>query len=416
MQPNHDLSRSLWLPLSVLAFLWSACATTEANIDSQVSSLVTHGRYEEAVREAADLAAKNPGDQAAQQLHRAATVAYMLEEGRRLTFRDEDTQALQIFLDAQKVDPESRTVLAWIEKTRRKLAQRWLEAALELHAGDKLEAAVEAYDNALKFEPGLRSAITGYYEATLLINYRAGLGQSYYEEGLRRLRESWLEQAKSRFVNSEKYQPKDERTVERRGEVQVLLAAQRVIVAGQLEKKLKFDAARNEYRLAMVLDPDNAEAKVGRERCTEEAHAAELLRQGKMEIVRGRFDKAQKLFEEGAPLTKQQQELFEGALTGLAEARNEKSYQSALSLEHDYRFEEAIVKYSELLKETPYFKDTLTRRDTLQSYVDKAVELYDKAGAESEPEKKATYLRQISVFWPEYKDVAEQLKSLQKPQ
>jgi hypothetical protein len=72
------------------------------------------------------------------------------------------------------------------------------------------------------------------------------------------------------------------------------------------------------------------------------------------------------------------------------------------------------VKYGELLEKAQFYKDVIARKDTLEQYMRLAAELYEKAAAETAPEKKLEYLQQIRVFWPEYKDVQVQIGELGK--
>jgi hypothetical protein len=91
-------------------------------------------------------------------------------------------------------------------------------------------------------------------------------------------------------------------------------------------------------------------------------------------------------------------------------------YRDALALERDWRYEEAAVRYDELLAEAQFYKDAIARRDTLNEYVRRAAELYEKAGAAATPEEQLMFLRQIELFWPEYKDVPVRIRALEKPQ
>ena len=77
----------LFLFLVPLAALLGACRTAEA--DQDVVFLVRHGRFDEAVALAADVAAQNPEDQGVQELYRRALSAYLLEEN--LATIDEET-------------------------------------------------------------------------------------------------------------------------------------------------------------------------------------------------------------------------------------------------------------------------------------------------------------------------------------
>ena len=403
-------------PLAVAALLLSAsCAATSSDPIDEVREDVYHGRYEKAVRSAASLRDEHPGEARYESLHKETTVAYLLDKGRNDTFLDRDIEALGYFRQAREVDPSSRETVDWIEKTLRKLSRTWLERGLELHASGKLQDAVDAYEKSLEYVPGDPSALNGLGEAIIQINFRDGMGKKYFEEGMHALSAYWLDQAKSRFSYSDKYEPDDEKVTQRTTQVDALLAQQRSTVARGFEEESLYGAARNEYRLAVALDPANVDAKAGLDRCTDEAKASKLLEQARMEIVRSRLDHAHELVEEGDRLTVQQQELFDGARAQIEQARLDRKYQEALTFERDYRFEQAIAKYDELLKEVEYYKDAITRKETLEDYVRRAGELYATYEAAATEREKLDALRKIRVFWPEYKDVADQLLAIEGP-
>lgn len=387
------------------------CAGQPAKPEDEINDLVAHGQYAAAVQQAEARSRAHPDDAHAQALHRMASVAYLLEQGRRLTFDGRDDEALALFEQARTIEPDSREVESWIDKTKRKLAETWVERGLEFHAKDDLAAAVDAYERALSYVPKDHSALNGLAMAVFHINFRAGLSEKYFKDGLQALSRYWLEQARSRFSYATKYEPKDPRTAQRQEQVETLLAAQRVTVAGQLEAGGQFDAARNEFRLALALDSENAQAKVGKERCTKEAKAAERRRQADIAVRRGRFDEAEKLLTEGAALSESQSDEFIRARTDLQTARYEKVYQDGLALERDMLFQEAVAKYSGLLELTAYYKDVLTRKETLEGYIRLAEDLYAKAQQAASADEKRTLLQQIHLFWPEYKDVEAQLAS-----
>ncbi len=403
---------SIALGLGAACLALSSCATTDASTRERVNKMVAHGEYADAVRLAKEEVDQKPGDAQAEELHRQATIAYLIDRGRRLTFLDKDLEAIGYFEQAYALDPASREVYAWLDKTRRKLSWSWLEKALELHADDDLDKAVPAYEEALRYSPGDRDALAGYATALTGLQFRALRGKGYFNDGLRALSEYWLEQARSRFAYAGKYEPTDPRPKERGTQVNELLAKQRVAVARALESKRRYAAARGEYRAAMLLDPENDEAKTGKARCADEAHAYELLRDARMSILRGHFDKAATLIQEGLALTQAQKDLFEGMQASVQEARLSKLYTEGLSYERDLQYEQAVKKYAEVLKETDYYKDVLARKDTLEQYIKLAADLYAKAEAATDKQTKIQFLEQIRLVWPEYKDVDEQLKAL----
>ncbi len=394
----------------------SGCASEEKSTAAEVRQLVDHGRYDEAVRKAAAEAESKPGDAAAETLYKDASVAFLLEKGRRLTFEDHDVEALHVFREALAIEPESKEVHTWIDKTNGKLAHRWLGIALELHAKDDIEEALKAYDNALQFAPGDKSALTGRGLSLSILNRRDGLGKKYFRDGLRALSDYWLEQARSRFTYAKKYQPVDDRTAARKGQVEKLIAIERMTLARDYEKKGKFGAARNDYRLALALDKTNAEAKSGLDRCRKETQVTDKLAHARMSIIRGRFDAAAKLVDEASSLTELQKDQCEGTMASIREARLDQMYKEAVALERDFRFEEATAKYGEILAQADFYKDVLARKDYLDDSMGRADDLYAKAQVAETPAKKLELLQQISVFWPEYKDIVAQIRALQAAQ
>ncbi|MFT6833202.1 MAG: hypothetical protein ACJAZN_003383, partial [Planctomycetota bacterium] len=103
---------------------------------------------------------------------------------------------------------------------------------------------------------------------------------------------------------------------------------------------------------------------------------------------------------------------FEKAILGIDEARIEKRYQDALDMEHDFQFAEAIVAYKGLLASRDFYKDTRARIDALEGYIASAERIYAEAAEASSDETKLELLQQIDLFWPEYSDVAEQIRSI----
>lgn len=393
--------------------LLSACAATAVDKQGTVEWLIVHGRFQEAVDRAAAKAKDHPDDAQAQRTYRDAQFALMLETGRRLSFADRDVEALDVFRRATELAPDRNEAVTWIEKTRHKVAEHYLELGLEAHASDDLDKALENYERSLQFDPGNHGALSSMAAATLAVNYRAGLGKTYYEEGLRSFKNGLLGQAEGELNKADKYMD-SEALAQRQKQVAIEMAAARMTVAETLVGEAKYDAARNEYRLALALDPGNAAAKAGKESCDVESHAAQIHRDAEMAIVRGRLDKALELAEEGARITALQKDRFEGLKNRVQEARYETIYKEALALERDGKFPEAIVRYGDLLKNAAYYKDALTRKETLEDFVVRADRLYTQAAGEADAAKKLETLRQILQFWPDYRDVADQVRELAK--
>lgn len=401
--------------LFLTALLAAGCSSATLEHENDVRWLVYHERFDDAVRVAAKGVEEHPNDPERVALHRQATVAWYLEKGRRATFEDLDAEAIEAFRAALAVDPDSEEAADWLRKTQRKVALNELSIALELHANDQISEAVEYYEKALAADPGVPGASAGRELAILLLRYRAGLGTRYFKDGLHAYSDYWLEYARSRFSYAEKYQQDDERAADRKDQVQELLAIQRLASGRTHEEAGRYGAARGDFRMALLLDPENKDAEESLARARTELAVMEKLKRARLEIVRGRPERAQQLAEEALAETELQKDFAEGVLAELRDSRFETTYRDALSLERDWRFEDAVARYEELLVEAQFYKDAIARRDTLREYVRSAAELYEKAGAAATPEEELAILRQIELFWPEYRDIGSRIRALEKP-
>jgi antirestriction protein len=105
--------------------------------------------------------------------------------------------------------------------------------------------------------------------------------------------------------------------------------------------------------------------------------------------------------------------MFDEALAELQGAQVRVAYQKAIDLEHDFRYEAAIAKYSQILAVEDYYEDCRARMDTLEDYVRDAAALYERVMAAEEGSEALQLLRQIELFWPEYKDIRKRIQVLE---
>lgn len=403
------------LPTVLLTVLLaSACSSTAAPAGSgTVAELIAEERYSEAVEEAARRVQADPSDPQAVEDHRLASTAWYLERGRSAFYEGDFDTALARFEAAAEIAPEVSQVQAWLAKIHDEIADRMLGEAIHLHALDDLHGAAAAYEKVLANRPGDLRAQEGLARALLQINYRNGQGESYYNAGVRDLSEYLLWRARAKMGYATKYLGIDER-VERRGhQVDGYLAQQRLARAQEFEQEGQYEAARNEYRLALLLKDDLPDARDGFERMEVETRAQELLKRAEILTLKGRYEEAEEAIEEGRKITKRQQDAFAAALDGVDHARLHDRYEKALDLEADYRYEEAVQVYDDLLEKATYYEDAIARRDTLVSFIELAAKLYEQAQSESDPAERLALYRQIETFWPEYRDIQDRIHELE---
>lgn len=410
--------RRLGLLLPVFAPVFAVgCASNDAErkLESDVSFLVTHERYEDAVRVSRERWLKRD-DATTREEYRLASVAYLLDRARTETLADEDDAALATITEALELAPESPQVLEWELKTREKLATSWFNDARDRHTEDDLPGALAAYETVLTYIPDHVEALAGIDRVVEQLEYRDGLSKGYYNEGLGALREWELRLAENRFTYARKYRHWDEKPGRRLAQVQEELAAEKCEAALVDEVNGFYAAAQLQYRLAKLLDADNENAAAGFERMQVEAAADELLGKGEMWILRGEFAKAEEVLGQGLALTAVQQERFEEALAGIDDARHAALYEEGLNLERDFLYPEAAEMYRSLLAQVDYYQDARARLTSLEGAMAEVEELYASLdGLADDRARRREVLSRIDALWPEYKDTEALLDALGPP-
>jgi tetratricopeptide (TPR) repeat protein len=402
--------------LAAISTALSGCASSGAASD--VARSMRNGDYAQAVRVAAQWRDREPDSAAALDAHKNASAAYLVDQGRKALFAKREPEmmneevALQSFEAAQAILPGDAVVAEWMQKARRELAQRWLDRAVELALRDELESAVDAYERVLQYDPGSLVAREGASRALLQLNWRGGIGESYYKEGVRALREFWLVRAKTHFDYTKKYLGDSERTRDRQAEVLHLMAQDRIAMAEELERRDLYWAAHNEYRLALLIDPQEPTALAARARLGVEIEASRLELEVERLLRKKDWDGALAAAEKARSLTKSRFAAFDALARRVEDGRLDAEYQAARDLEHDYRYTEAAQAYSALMERVGLYKDCRERREALRSTIEQAGSLYERARA-AEPVEALSLFRQVDLLWPDWRDVRQQIQRLQ---
>lgn len=382
--------------------------------EDRIDRLLSLGEFGEAVRLADEVREENPDDERLANAHRRASVAFLLNDARDASFRDDDVEALRILDEARAIAPESEQVANWTRKTRDKLSEFWVLAGLELHAQDNLPGAIEAYENALRYAPGDGSAAAGIDTAREVAEYREARGRDYFKSGLSAKADYLLDLALGEMGRTLKYLREEERVLANRTEVRELLAEDRVLSAQTLQGDGRWAAARNEFRLALLYDEDNKEALEGFELAGRETEASNLVKDARMKIIRGQLDDARSALNEARSLTVLQQDMLDGLEAEIEQSGYEEIYVEGRSSERDRDYPAAVAAYGRLLAEATYYKDALQRKKTLEDNIVLAAETYDRASAEADPTEKLLIFREINdIIWPGYRDVRQRIQSLE---
>jgi tetratricopeptide (TPR) repeat protein len=402
--------RPLLLPLAAL--LAAGCGSTGSGDD--VVHLVRAERFEEALKLASERAERDPDDPQAQALERDAAVALLIERGRNAVFERRYEDALDELNRALAIAPDNRAVQRWIMKARAELTDVWLDRGLSFLQAEEFERSIQAYELAEYYTPRHPEALFGATRVLFLINYRQGLGEDYYNQGVRAVHEHYLSQARHKFMAADKYITADAPEAgDRRERVESALAEERLFLAKGLERDGNFGAALIEYRVILKLESDNAEAQSGLERMSHEVEAERMLNVADKLIRQGRFEEAREEIDAAGGLTTLQADRVSRMLADIEVERWAQLYHRALNEERDFRYETAIGTYTELLAAAEEYSDAAQRVRTLKDYVERAGSLYGRLESAATPAEELDLLRQIELFWPEYRDVQERIAELE---
>ncbi|MHC4263797.1 MAG: hypothetical protein ACYSWX_14840, partial [Planctomycetota bacterium] len=390
--------------LSIVALVATGCSSTPTT--DSVEELIRQARYAEAVELAERMAADSPGDAAKKQELTRARVALLLDRARDHNFADEFAQSLALLDEAESLMPGQAQVAEWRQKNMRELAGYHREVARKAESSGDFDAAYLAFLESARLDPLEPAGRNGAERVLLRDNYRRGLGASYYKEGVKRLREYRTNEAVQQLAAADEYLTDDPRLADRRVEAGQVLAEERVNIAREFEGEGLFRAARNEYRIALLVVDDLQEAIDGLERCEREVQVLDFLEEADRELRREDFDQARIRVERAAVLTVAQVDAVESARVTVEDARIQSLYDGARELESDFEFSSAIAAYESLLDETEgFYADALTRLDTLRGYIDQAAALYARANETADLAEQESLLYQITLFWPTYRDV-----------
>lgn len=395
------------------------CQSSQSRFDNRlelIEGLTRDRQYVEAARMSVDLiegtSEDSPRYSQAVEAKQRVSLASQLDHARALSLMGEDNQSLELLGALMEEYPESPQVNAWHERTQRKLARKWFRMAREALANEAYGAARAAYGRVLEYDPNHPVAGLSIEDLERLEEYRAELADDYYNGGVRSVVDQDLSGARWKLGNSLKFRSENPKAERRIGEVDQARAAARAESARTLVEEGLYSAAAKEYAMAAKLAPDSKEIERNLAALRAEAKALQMLGDAKILALKGEIDRAEMMLKEGAAMTALQSDEFKAAVDEIGDTRIERSYQDALDLEQDFRFPEAIEAYGALLETRDFYKDTRARIDALEGYVASAEALYAEAAEATDDAKRLELLQEIDVFWPEYKDVAVQIREL----
>ena len=400
--------------LFAIGLCLTSCMGTKAALTpaEEVDLLVRQGEYQRAVEMAFHLTQEDPVSAENAMLHRRATMALLLEQGRRATFADNDRYAITRFEEVLKLDPSSEVGQRWLVKTQEKLALRLTMEGKELASNGEYEQAFQRYDEALRVVPGYDLAEEAMVSLDAERAYRENMSSEYYDQGVAALVDEEFAIAANRFGYVLKYREEDERLERRSQQVDRARSLKRTELGEALEKEKLYHAARASFQAAMAYDPANEGAREGLRRAALEADVNQMMARAQSAIVRSEFGIAKAQLDEAAGLTQQQTEEVENLRQEWIDARLAAQYETAVRHQNDLRYEQAIEAFRELLSNGPGYEDAQERMAELTTKLNKAADMYQVMDAEADLAARLGLLLELEALCPGFKDVPERIDRL----
>ena len=358
---------------------------------------------------------ESPGDPAVEAAYWRIRTGYLLWRAQRMVFGNAERDALAELEKVLTLDPEDPIALAWKQKAIEKLANRTAARGEALRRAGDLDAALQAYHEALLHQPGNQLAEEGLAELGLNWEAHRTAAQQHYLDGLRALAQQFADQAQYHFEMALSLDPTLDVVREPLARVQRQVAQDRLVAARAMIDQGAYEAARYVLEALKKDLPDLDGVDELAAIAERESDAIRLKGEGQLALARGELAVARTAFEKALETSERQAEQIGELLLLLHERELDASYFGAQDLELQGQLEEALVGFEAIAERSPGYRDARARAQDLQVRIDETKLAYDaglKAEEGGDAEAAIGHYLSVQLFWPTYRDVSERLARL----
>jgi tetratricopeptide (TPR) repeat protein len=344
-----------------------------------------------------------------------ARKAWLLSVAQEHVFRDEDLQALATLEQVRALDPENEIARQWEQKAREKLGERYATRGDEALFGGDLEAALLAYNEALRFVPRHPGAVDGLQKVDAEWRRRRSVAQERYLEGVRALAEQLFAQTEYHMFIALDNDPSFERAERRREYARRRLAEERVERARELEQDQFFGAALKEYEAAAAVLADRPELADRVARMRTEVEVQDMIRRGELAVLRGDFPAGRKHLEQAYERSQASRAEIADLLLVAKEREFEDRYLRAKDLELEHEYTAALEAFRKIDAEWPGYQDVRARISGIESALQLAGDSFAKGkAAEDAGDLPAAiqHYKDALLYVPGYQDLDAKIREL----
>ncbi|MFN0207312.1 MAG: hypothetical protein ACKVS6_13485 [Planctomycetota bacterium] len=312
---------------------------------------------------------------------REAYIAAQLEAGSRLLFDSEFEKSYELFRLLAAAEPDNAIVTKWLKKSEDNLSRKLTVDGKEKMGVREYEPAVKLFERALKYNPDNSDAAEALVRAKTIIKWRADKGELLWKAGMRAISDGQPAIAAANLSAVGDYTHAHPEANEYVSEVRTLVGDQHFGIATNLEKDGQFFAALRQYNKSKTMRATPAGIDDAIARVKDEVRADQLYYSAKGALARQEFDKASDRLQKALELTDRPENIIaiEAKIAEVNEGRNEYEYKTAVDIEQEGRFGDAIVAFTKLDARVPAFNDTRERIDRLTRQIRDSSKNYEEA-------------------------------------
>jgi tetratricopeptide (TPR) repeat protein len=348
----------------------AACGSGGATL-TRSQEYLDRANYYQAFVTMAEEREANPGDPVVEEAYWRARKAWLLESAQQNIFRERELIGIRDLREVLTLEPDNAIALRWLDKARRKLANRTAAAGdRELDQG-RLDKALVLYSEALSYIPEHPAALTGVARVRETWARRQAKANDRYLMGVRALAERLFGQTWYQMGIALENDPALEEARTSKTSAGQRIAEDCYEFARRMEEEGFYSAALEEYVACKERVPGLPGIDERIARMERETKAEGLTRRGELLMARDDFAGARKALEEAWELSVLERAVISEHLVSLAERSNQAAYDRARDLEFQHRYEKALAAFREIDAAVPEgFKDVKARITDLDSRID----------------------------------------------
>lgn len=404
------------LPFLLLLPL-AACASSETEENFEAGDrFFRMGQFHNAHRAYQEMA-KEGGSASDELLARTDEARFrsILQSAETRIHLNEITEALQLLDFAEAERPGHAEIPDLREHAYRRRAAKYVDEGEKLLDDGKAEQALEAYTEALKWDPENEQALRGHEQSKAIADDRFARGEIIYFEGLEQEGAGHRSRARTSFAHASHLHGEDSKAAKQLAAISGEVAGRQYKIGKIYLEEGRIGAAWISLMDSVRMDPSNADAVTLLDDINARLEQIRLMNEAEMHVRGGRPERADTLLDRVLELSADTNQNRITTLRQKAEfQRSLGDYRVARACELDQQIVRARDLYQQVMSKVSYgFEDVPLRVENLNQRVQAAADFYAKALAAQKNGDSAGYKDFLSKTVQQAGDYEDALQRLE---